>query len=344
MSFLLALLLVAVVAAAFGGPTALRRITRRGRSAPRLELAIWLGGAGGWVFAAVALGLAATAELTGGSGLAALLHACREAVLTIIGLRDITRLPAAISLLFAVGMLLRLAAVTVGYARRIHIARAEHRRSLLAEGAPIVHRGQPILVVDRPVPAAYCLPGGRPRIVVSSAALTALSAAELGAVVAHELAHLRGRHHLLRASAEVLAEAFPFVPLLRATRGEVGRLLELAADERAGTVHGRRTVARAIFAMSSPEREPVRQPDREPQPELVPLAASGGRVVERVSRLTRAGTSGRRSWSAVLALATVVAVTGIAAAVLVPAVTADPKPICSGQLSERSHGNPAPTR
>lgn len=86
-------------------------------------------------------------------------------------------------------------------------------------------------VIDHAVPAAYCLPGRGRRIVLTSAALTALSDDELNAVLAHERAHLSGRHHLVVAFADGLSRAFPNVPLFRRAQEQVGRLVEMLAEQ-----------------------------------------------------------------------------------------------------------------
>jgi Zn-dependent protease with chaperone function len=45
----------------------------------------------------------------------------------------------------------------------------------------------------------YCVPGRLPTIVVTTGALAVLEPEQLAAVLAHERAHLAGRHHLLLA-------------------------------------------------------------------------------------------------------------------------------------------------
>lgn len=49
-------------------------------------------------------------------------------------------------------------------------------------------------VLEHALPAAYCLPGRCPRIVVSEGALRLLSGEQLDAVLEHERAHIAGRH------------------------------------------------------------------------------------------------------------------------------------------------------
>lgn len=107
------------------------------------------------------------------------------------------------------------------------------------------------MVIDRPEATAFCLPGRRGgTVVLSTGTLARLSTAEVGAVLAHEHAHLRGRHDLVGWAARSLRDAFPFVPLFRAAAVELPRLLELAADDVATSHAGRRVVASALLQMA----------------------------------------------------------------------------------------------
>jgi Zn-dependent protease with chaperone function len=54
-----------------------------------------------------------------------------------------------------------------------------------------------------------------------------LGAGQLAAVLAHERAHQRGRHHLLVSLAGSLAASFPRVPAFRHGHEQVARLVEL---------------------------------------------------------------------------------------------------------------------
>jgi Zn-dependent protease with chaperone function len=107
-----------------------------------------------------------------------------------------------------------------------------------------------VLVLDHPAPAAFCLPGRYRNVVVTSTALALLSHEELSAVLAHERAHLRDRHHLTVALSHALARAFPGVPLFAWGHQAVRRLVELAADDRACRDHRRASVASAILLMA----------------------------------------------------------------------------------------------
>jgi Zn-dependent protease with chaperone function len=103
-----------------------------------------------------------------------------------------------------------------------------------------------VCVLDHPVPVVYCVPSRRRPIVVSSGALDRLETAQLQAVLAHERAHLRHRHHLLLAVVDALTAALFWLPTFRTARGSLPVLLEMAADDIAARGWGRETVAMAL--------------------------------------------------------------------------------------------------
>src|SRR5262245_29174391 len=107
------------------------------------------------------------------------------------------------------------------------------------------------VVVDHDTLAAYCVPGRDCRIVLTTAALRVLDDAELAAVLAHERAHLRGRHHLVVAPGRVFRLAFPFVPGFRWGHDEVARLVEMLADDTAARRCERRALAAALVALAT---------------------------------------------------------------------------------------------
>lgn len=93
-------------------------------------------------------------------------------------------------------------------------------------------------------PYAYALPGSPSRIVVSTGMLTCLDPAEREALLAHERAHLTGRHHRLLLAVRLAGCA---TPLLRPLMSAVTYSTERWADEEAARVTGdRRTIARAV--------------------------------------------------------------------------------------------------
>lgn len=180
---------------------------------------------------------------------------------------------AAFGLSAAAVVLARLLATTVssivGAARK----RGEHARLL----ALVACRDQAlgVLVLDHGTPAVYCLPGRCPRIVVTSGAMEALTEPQLAAVIAHERAHIAGRHHILIALAEAFDRAFPRLPLARTARAEVELLVEMLADDRAADRHDRHLLATALYEVAA---------GGAPRPAL---AAGGPSALARMRRLLR---------------------------------------------------------
>jgi Zn-dependent protease with chaperone function len=145
-----------------------------------------------------------------------------------------------------------LALPAVGYAREL--ARARRARLRHAGVLRLVGRYDPALratVLDHARPAVYCLPGRTRRVVVSSGAVDTLTDAQLAAALAHERAHITGRHHLLVAAAEAFAAVFPRLPLARHGGAAVPLLLEMTADDRALRRCTRDALATALYALAS---------------------------------------------------------------------------------------------
>lgn len=110
--------------------------------------------------------------------------------------------------------------------------------------------GVPALVLDHEVPAAYCVPGRVGQIVISSGALAALTEEQLGAVLAHERAHLSARHDLPLLWARALERAFPRMELFRTAAREIGVLVEMCADDAAARRWGPAAVTSALRSLS----------------------------------------------------------------------------------------------
>lgn len=96
---------------------------------------------------------------------------------------------------------------------------------------------------------AYSLPRNRGGIVVSSGAVHALTREELTAVLQHETAHVRQRHHLVLLVVRGVTHLFRWVPVLRALREAVPHYLEMAADRSAQRVAGTPAIAGALLKL-----------------------------------------------------------------------------------------------
>ncbi|WP_448616327.1 M56 family metallopeptidase [Modestobacter sp. URMC 112] len=136
------------------------------------------------------------------------------------------------------------------------------------------------LLLEHPAPVAFCIPGARPLLVLSSGMLAELDDAQLAAVVAHERAHLSERHHLLLLPFVAWRAALPVLPAADRAHDAVRDLVEMRADDVAlGSLSGpqpRRTLAAAIVAVAGGAGGVV--PDGA-------LAVTGGPVAVRVRRL-----------------------------------------------------------
>ncbi len=122
-----------------------------------------------------------------------------------------------------------------------------YRARALAESyrrAARLHDDGNVVVIRGASAEAYALPGWPGRIVVSGRLLEALDAPGRAALLAHERAHLAGRHHLFTTVAHLAAAANPvLLPVARA----VDFTVERWADEHAARVTGdRRLVALTI--------------------------------------------------------------------------------------------------
>jgi Zn-dependent protease with chaperone function len=200
---------------------------------------------GGVVLAAALL---ASPQLAAAGQLLAKLEACLQAIDHVSAPADSPLLQATAALLLA-SVLFRLVgcAATAGWTT--HRLRVRHRELL-----SLVGRRDPDLdayVIDDDTARVYCLPGRGGRVVFTSAALSRLSAAQRDAVLAHERAHLRGRHHLLVASAALLRHAFPRVRLFTQACEHTALLIEMRADDVAGRGCGRRPLAEALIMLTS---------------------------------------------------------------------------------------------
>jgi Zn-dependent protease with chaperone function len=199
--------------------------------APLLAIFTYLAAA--WsVLAALGLaGLTLAVHTTAlGGGLSTLIGAC------VIRLRDLYATPggaaaAGLGLTLTGAVLARTALTTVTHVRAVRQQARQH-----AHTARMVGRPDPALgatLVDHPQPAAYSVAGPQPTVVLTTGALQALDPEQLDAVLAHERAHLAGRHHLLVAMARIARQVLPFMPLMRDADAQVTRLAELHADDTA---------------------------------------------------------------------------------------------------------------
>lgn len=267
-------LLVYSAAMCIAAPRVLPRMTAGG-SAPGAAVAAWIVVLGSVLAAWVGAAAALTLDSIYGSDAPHLLQTC-FAVLrsTATGHHGLAMQVGLVTFTVLICALVIGLAVTVG--RTLLLGRARSRRH--ARAARIVgHRiaGIDGLVLDAPQKMAYCLAGRPGTVVITSAAIAALDRQHLDAVLAHEQAHLAGRHHLLLAMTRALAASMPRIKLFGVAQEEVSRLLEMCADDAAVRRHGSATLVTAILALAGAESIPS-----------VALGASTVGVCARVTRLS----------------------------------------------------------
>jgi Zn-dependent protease with chaperone function len=238
-----AVLAAYAVAATFLAPPALGKgwATR----APRLAIGLWLALLASWVVAVAVAGLALAVPTA--------LNWPRPPLSAPQGLLASHGAPGGMPVA-AAGLLLAAAVILRGCVFLVSgLVRAQRERHAHAFMLEVAGRPDPTLdaiILDHDSPAAYCLPCGRHRVVVSTATLALLGPAQLHAVLAHERAHLRGRHHVTVAVATALARAFPWLPLFAEAGTQLPALAEMAADDVAARRHAPGDLAAALVILA----------------------------------------------------------------------------------------------
>jgi Zn-dependent protease with chaperone function len=253
------------------GSRMLSRARWTGR-APLLAIVIYL--AAGWsVVAALGLaGLTLAVHATAlGGGLSHLIGAC------VLRLRATYATPggatvAGLGLTLAGAVLARTA-----LSATTHLRVTGRQASRHAQTARLVGHRDPSLgavLVDHPQPAAYCVAGRHPTVVLTTGTVAALDPGQLTAVLAHERAHLAGHHHRLLAMARIGRQVLPFLPLMRDADAQVARLVEMHADDAAQRASGPRPLATALVVLATAA-----------SPASAALAAGATDTVHRIHRL-----------------------------------------------------------
>ncbi|MFB7914553.1 M56 family metallopeptidase [Streptomyces sp. NPDC056061] len=222
--------------------------------------------------------------------------------------RPLSEAAPAVAVPLAAAALALLAGCAATVVRTVHGRRAEFHRAARTSG----HADGELVVLHDSRPDAYALPGRTGtagRIVVTTAMLRALDPAEREALLAHERAHLAGRHHLFTVAVELAALCHP---ALRSLRGPMAYALERCADEAAAPAVGdRRVVARAIGCAALAAR--AAGGSARPRPRAA-LAALAGPVPRRVAALLgRAAPRPRAGRAAAAALLACLVVSATAA-------------------------------
>ena len=222
--------------------------------APRAAVALWQAIGVSGALAAIGFGLAVTvlpAHAGMRGGIDRLVHqAAAGHPLQGLGISGAVGL----TLASDVCIVLMIGLVTTGL--RTTIDRSRHRQllDLVSHSVELVPN---VDVLEDPRVTAYCLPGIRPRIVVSTGALNLLGRQEMGAVVAHERGHAHGRHGVVMLPFAAMDSLLRWLPYARHARSQVALLLEMAADDFAVRSAQPKVLANALIDMSTSGGSPT---------------------------------------------------------------------------------------
>jgi Zn-dependent protease with chaperone function len=196
-------------------------------------------------------------------------------------------------------------AVRTALAALTHLRAAGQQALRHAQTARLIGHAEPGL-------GAVLVEHSQPTVILTTGAVAALDPGQLQAVLAHERAHLAGRHHRLLGLARIGRRVLPFLPLMRDADEQVARLIEMHADDRAAGASDPRSLATALVVLAtggSPAAAPA-------------LAAAVIDALQRVHRLLEpAEPLGRARRQLLRAAATLLALTPVLLA-LAPALLA----------------------
>ena len=279
-------------------PSLLERITCHG-VAPRLGVAVWLAAIGtalmAWVGALAAVVLAVASSIVNGAAVGFCLTMIGFPNAAIIPGRIPTALVAVAALVATIWVVRR----TFAGIRRLRVHSGEHARAARMIGTPTDRPD--VVVVPAQRRAAYCVAGRPHAIVITSAAVQSLDRRQLAAVLAHEDAHLLGRHHQLLMVMRAMATALPRLPLFPTGASATARLLEMCADDVAARRYGPMPLVDSLVLLAGVPAAPVR------------LGAADMAVAARVTRLAR-HTGPVKRWRHRLSLSVIIVLTAVAPA------------------------------
>src|SRR6185437_6793286 len=172
--------------------------------APLLAIITYLAAAWSVVAALGLAGLTLAVHATApGGGLSQLIGAC------VLRLRDAYATPGGAT----AAVLARTALTAVTHLRGVRQHAVRHPQTARLVGPPEPALGA--VLVDHGQPAAYCVAGPHPTVILTTAALQTLDPDQLDAGLAHERAHLASHDHRLLAIAKIGRPVLPFLPLMR---------------------------------------------------------------------------------------------------------------------------------
>jgi bla regulator protein BlaR1 len=180
---------------------------------------------------------------------------------------------------------LRLARIGVGLQRiRALLSRCAPLRDEVAERALRMARRMglsrlPRLLETDHIDAPMAVGWLKPAVLIPVSAITALPPAQIDALIAHELAHVRRHDFLVNLLAEVVLAVLFFHPAVHFIARSIHDAREHAADDEAASQVTPSALAHALFALEAHRTQP---------PELS-LGSTGGDLMFRIQRLIKSG-------------------------------------------------------
>lgn len=317
-SLLTALLGVGLVAVALLGPWLLRQAAPALVRVPRLAVVAVVGGIVIWLGTLLAVGPLLAWAGAGPALLpddaAAVCQRCLAAANPYFPDAVDAAIPASLLLALPVGITgLLVAGVTTRLLR--HRRRTREAVEMLLRGSrrrQLLDHEVSVVEADSPFALAFSVRQGG--IVLSTGALQVLDEAELAAVLAHERAHVRQRHHLVSAVVESVAAPLRWVPLVAAAADALPHYLEIAADDQARRDAGTPALVSALLKLGERANHAHLQ-----QASAGALHAAGP---ERIRHLVRPGTGMAGTGPAVATAMSLLTLAVISAAVHLPYLAA----------------------
>ena len=166
------------------------------------------------------------------------------------------------------------------------------------------------LLISRAIDSPMVVGWFRPVVLVPAAAVTSLTTEQLESILVHELAHISRRDHLSNFIQAIIEVALFFHPVTWWLSAQIRVERENCCDDAALMITGSpRSLAEALLVLETLRLRPL--------PEAPLLAATGGSLMHRVSRLFenthRRPTS--TGWKA-LSAGTILAIAGISTAAI----------------------------
>ncbi|MEP9395018.1 M56 family metallopeptidase [Gordonia sp. VNK1] len=247
-----------IIAWSMLGPRALRWAAPALARTPLAAAVALIGIIASWIAAALAIGPVFAWVLSGPRVLSAgATNVCRRCLAhasPFDGPTIHTGLPTVVLLILP---LLAGAAGLYVTARHAYRARRRARVTAAALRASSHHRyvaNASVRLLDRTEATVFALAHRDGGIFISDAALGLLDRDELHAVLAHERAHLRQRHHGIMAVATALSAPVRWVPLVDAALSAIPHYLEIAADNAARRAVSTPALASALLKLDDQQR------------------------------------------------------------------------------------------